>query len=478
MKYARELLIVLLVAAILRFGPLLLYGVPLSYDTPFHMARAQEIVDSGFLNRSEHYPPFYRLLMAELAQATGLGVPLLGMWLLPFFSVLTVLSVFVFVRRLMGSRMALLSALLVAAGSPLIAAAYDSPENIVFFLLPLMFLLYRQNHRWLAAGLAASFVLWNQLAALVIWVSLVAAHWKDLDFLKRLAAMVVAAGALYLATIEPQNLFNQSLTNGMDFIAYNLRDAMPVIAGICLLFGLPLLVACHLKRATGGWVRFWFIWFGLSLAGLASFVTGWWLRPWEDLKFLYLAGAVLAGLVRGGKKMRWFLYGLVAFMVFSSIVMSFQLVYPKLQAPDFKAIDFLEVRARSDAGGIVAEPSLGQWIAFRRPSLANRVLTSLHFEAAGGRNGFGAALNFLRAPSAETAAPLHALQGLRAKYVVVNYEDAALRDVKAIEAVPNLNKVYSVEYFTGCPFPFLPQLWGISCGWNEAEVLEWGAEKG
>ena len=58
------------------------------------------------------------------------------------------------------------------------------------------------------------------------------------------------------------------------------------------------------------------------------------------------------------------------------------------------------------------------------------------------------------------------------KYVVLNFEDERLRGVNGIESKPYLNKVYSVEYFSGCPFGFLPRLWGLACGWNQAEVLE------
>ncbi len=67
-----------------------------------------------------------------------------------------------------------------------------------------------------------------------------------------------------------------------------------------------------------------------------------------------------------------------------------------------------------------------------------------------------------------------ALKAAGLRFVVLNFEDARLRGTEGLEEKPFLNKVYSVEYFSGCPFPFLPPLWGLACGWNKAEVLEAG----
>ena len=468
MKYARELLIILLVAALLRFGPLLLYGVPLSYDAPFHLARAREIVDTGFLNRAEHYPPFYRFLLAGFSTASGLPLELVGMWMLPVLSWLTVLSVFAFVRRVAGNRMGLLAALLIAVGSPLIAAAYDSPENAVFFILPACFLMYRAGHKWLPAVVLASAVLWNQLAALVVFVAFALAYWQKRGTLTRFLVSAAAMTSLYFVSVDWKLIVGQSLSGGVGFIAYNLREALPVIAFICLVFAVPLLYACRVKRAVDGWLKFWFYWFSLSTVGMASFVVGPLLRPWETTKFLYLSGAVLVGLLRGGDKFRWFVYALVAFMVFSSVILSFQLVYPKLQKPDFAALEFLQREKRLGQGAILAEPSLSQWIAYKT-DLDNRLLASLHFEAAAQKPGFGEGLAFLQYQGMQGEAML---RELKVKEVVLNFEDKALRGVQALEEKPFLNKVYSVEYFTGCPFPFLPKLWSIACGWNETEVLE------
>jgi len=468
MKYARELLMVLLMGAVLRFAPVLFYGVPLSYDAPFHLTRAWETIYSGSLNRAEFYPPLYRLLLAGIQMATGFDLVWVGAVLLPLFSTLTVLSVFAFVRALAGPRMALLASLLIAWGAPLLAAAYDSPENIVLFLLPAGFLLYRHDRKALAPLVIASAILWNQLAALVVVASFTAAYYRHWRSMRHFAVAALAFLGVYLFSVDWKLVAEQSISAGMAFIQFNLREALPVMALASLAFAVPLLYACQAKRAIAGWTRFWFYWFTLSTLGVASYAASTFLRPWEHVKFLFYSGAVLLSLVRGEQKFRAFAYILTAFLFLSAVIVSFQLVYPKMQQHDFPAIEFLEFRARQNQGLILAEPSLSQWIAFAT-GLDDRLLTSLHFEAAKTGSRFQEGLGFLQSQGTGSE---RSLQELGVKYVVLNFEDERLRGVNGIESKPYLNKVYSVEYFSGCPFGFLPRLWGLACGWNQAEVLE------
>ncbi|MFH1696376.1 MAG: hypothetical protein ABH854_00520, partial [Candidatus Diapherotrites archaeon] len=232
MNYKKHLLIILLIAILFRLGPVMLHGMPVGYDAPFHERMAGSVLDSGFVTaevgdagtggRPNNYPPLYHVLTAELSLLTGIGVHGIVMFLLPLFSALCVLSVFVFVRAVSGDKNALISALLVAVATPLIGAAYDSPENFVFFFLPVALLLMHKGHEKAGALVYVSAFMWNYFALLASAVPFLLAYWRRGKAIGTAIVGIIVMLCLGFLATGTTPLTAVSLSSAMEFVQYNL----------------------------------------------------------------------------------------------------------------------------------------------------------------------------------------------------------------------------------------------------------------
>lgn len=56
-------------------------------------------------------------------------------------------------------------------------------------------------------------------------------------------------------------------------------------------------------------------------------------------------------------------------------------------------------------------------------------------------------------------------------YLILNYEDFALRDAKRFYEKGYFDKIYSLGYYSKCPMPFLGKELGYACYYNSTEIL-------
>ncbi|MFH1225571.1 MAG: STT3 domain-containing protein [Candidatus Diapherotrites archaeon] len=508
MRYWKHLLLILALALLLRLAPVALHGMPQSHDAPFHIRMAGIVADSGQVpridaslgSRPNNYPPLYHVLVAELSLLTGISVQGVVMLLLPVLSSLVVLSVFVFVRRAAGEKNALIAALLAAVATPLIVGAYDSPENAVFFFLPLVLLLMHMGKERAGTLLYASSFLWNYFALVVTAVPFLLAYGQNKKVLKTLAIAFALMIGFSLLTKGTEFLTNESLAAGTQFIASNLRNVMPVLALLGALFFAPLAwlaLRQGEKTKKSQWFIFLLAWCVISVLGLLSFFATPLFRGWEHLKFLALGGIMLIGAAGIGTRQnggagtktagagtattktaaertarygRLFVFFLAVFMVLASFIFSFQILFPSVNKVDAHAMEFLEARAGHGERTIIAEPSMAEYMRLGT-SLDPLLLTSLYFENTRKETVLGETLDFLA--GAQTPAQERGfLQKSRAGFIITNFKDDVERgSAQRFAGADYLDKIYSLAYGERCPFP-LPQGIAYDCGRMETNIYE------
>lgn len=472
MRYAKHLAIILLIAFLFRLAPVLLYGMPVSYDAPFHINQATDIIDFEAVSKTysdsqaNNYPPLYHVLLASFSLLSGQGVFTLASIMLPILSALLCLSAFVFVRRISTEKTAIIVAFLLAIATPLIAAAYDSPENMFFFMLPLLILLLMMKRNLLAALLFALTLLINYFAFLVTLIPFVLAQLRNRKFIASLITGIILVLLFHLITKGVAFFSFGNVLAGMDFVQFNLRHAMPWLFLTAFLFSLPILYfALRNFRKEN---LFWFSWSSLSLVAIASGFLTPILRPWEQLKFLSIAAIFLAVLTKPSKFFKTFIAVLAVFLLITSILLTAQLLYPRMNSIDKNAINFLE--SNSNDSKILAAPAFSEYLKYYT-ELDNRLLTGLYFENISLSTDFEKALEFLSGRSTD---PGKFLEDADVGYILINFEDAGARGTDFIYTLESIDKVYSLSYYQNCPFAFMPKLASYACFEQETAVFRAG----
>ncbi len=485
MRYKKHLLTVILIALVLRIAPVALYGMPASYDAPFHVRNAEFLLgignppglDYALGGQPNNYPPFYHLLLASLSALSGIGAMPIAALLLPLFAALVPLTVFLLVARIsdarggQNERHALYAAFAAAVATPLVAAAFDSPENMVFFALPLVLLLAQRRSHVAAGLLYASFALWNYFAVIATIVPLLVAYRKQRRLVGS-AVLGIAAALLFSLAVHGLEFFeNVTISAGMAFVASDLAYAMPVIAAASAAVALVvLLFALQGKQPFTAGIFFCAVWLCISILGVVSFAFTNVFRPWEHPKFLALAAMPVLFGVAIGNNAKKFAFFLIAVMLLLSVLLSFQVIFPRVTATDFNAISFLSEKtsaANSDAGTILAAPSLSEYIAVTT-DLDSLLLTSLHFESARSAQMLEGALLYLmhRSPDEHGFVRKNNL-----RYIILNFEDAQARGISAFSEKPYLDRVYTLGYYRNCTFAFIPKSLAYACYGNETVLL-------
>lgn len=486
------LVLIFLCAILLRLAPVLLYNMPINYDAPFHARSAQAIIEwqalslydespAGEESRPNNYPPFYHLFLAELSLLSGISVFSLGMIVLPIFSALICISAYLLASNLFGRGKALLAAILFAVVPVLVVNSYDSPENILFFILPLILLLAMHSKKLSSALLYGSLIFWNYLAFIFTLPAILIAFRKDKKLLPFLMLSTAFFVSLNLFLRGPSFLDNKSLEVGMDFVAYNLRSYLLSITIFSFLFGAAVLFLFFRSRekaydsdegATKSPNRetllFFAAWcFLSSLAAISVLFTNL-ARPWEMPKFVAYSSFFLIPVFLEKKHFAFMCALSMAFLAFS-LVFSSQVLFPRITREDFSAIRFLENNFTGE-GRILAESSLSEYLRITAPSLSPFLLTTLYYENLARESSTGKALRFLMLGKNSDDSEKF-FQDSNASFLLLNYEDFAARESLVFNEKKYFDKTYSLIYCIPCPFPFLGKETSFACGCNQTELL-------
>ena len=249
------LALILLSALSIRLAPVLLYGMPVSYDSPFHIKAAASITESGGIpeyelsayQRPNNYPPFYHILLAELSLLSGIGIFTLSKFILPLFASLLCLSIFLFCSRIFGNKKALIASFFAAIMPFLVTNSYDSPENFVLFMLPIILLLLSAKKEYAAAFLYSTAIFWNYFIFLASLPAIILAYRKRTKFLASVFLFSLVFLFFNLYTRGLSFLENKSLEAGMAFVEYNLRNVLPI--SILAVVTLAIFFSClYLKK--------------------------------------------------------------------------------------------------------------------------------------------------------------------------------------------------------------------------------------
>ncbi|MDO8627296.1 MAG: hypothetical protein Q7K42_02425 [Candidatus Diapherotrites archaeon] len=469
MNSAKKILfIIFLLALVLRLGPVFLHNEILFYDSPYHMRIASIISEQGRIpeidptagGRPYSYPPFYHLLLASISIYSGISLQFLAMYLLPFFSALTVLSMFLLVRKFSTDLHALISAFLVAVVPQLILVAYDSPENIVFFAFPLIILILLKKRSWLAGFFSATVFFWNILSGFFVFLPMLLVFRREKDFLRSQIFFLAIVGVLSWPILSHNFSNFEGFVQGVNFVGQNTSQFMLYIAIIFAMILLPVLY--FQRQSTNPAVKYFSAMAGISFLALVSFFVSFALRPWEQSKIITLALIPLFALLAGKKFVKKILPIVLLGCVILGAFVSVQYVYPKTTSMDFKAISWLE--QHFSEGKILAEPSMSESI-INRTNLDDNLVLALYYETLPKQNYALQALQYL-----SDFQNSEVLEQTGTKYIVLNFEDDFLRDTKKID-LQKLSKVYSISYKTNCLFGG-QKIGSPLCGYSETRIYE------
>ncbi|MDO8537922.1 MAG: hypothetical protein Q7S21_03480 [archaeon] len=472
MKYKKELFLILIIALVLRLAPVIVYEMPISYDAPYHERIAMNTLETGGIphideslgGRTNIYPPMYSLTLAEFSLITGLSINVLGMIFLPIISALVALSVFVLVKRLRNEFFAIIAALLTAISTPLIAAAFDSPENIMLFALPLIILCIFLGKQKLGAIFYAIGFLWNYFFALINIIPIVVSYWKQKKFLISALIGIVIVGLLYVFMKGINAFSSQNPSIGIDLMLYNLKAFFPIFFPLIILLILPIIFVAG-KQKLSKELRFFEILLILGIISIVAMLFSPMLRPWEQIKFMGISSIMLLCCVSSNFFKKYLVFIGIIFLIFS-LMFSFQAAFPRITKTDLKAIDYLN--ELNSNGSILAEPSFSEHIRIQT-GMNDRLLTSLYFENQGANSFLQESIAFLQN---EEMNQQQFFEKTNLEYVILNYED--LETGKALNARESseFNKIYSLNYYQPCLFSFIPKKLAYSCYANETMILE------
>jgi len=464
------LVLIFLIALLLRFTPIILFQSPVLYDYAYHERMANKIIslqdipliDESLNGRPYSYAPFYHLLLAFLSIVSGLSVKNILMFLLPFIASLFCLSLYVFLRKITTEFNALLGAFFAAIAPPLISASFDSPENIVFFSLPLILFLIFEKKNFFAAIFFSLNLFWNYFAFILSLPAFFLGFFKEKNLIKKTIICLAVSLILFIFLVN-FSFSMQSVQSGTNFVANNLKNVMiPLIFNFAVIV-LPLFFYAF-NKLYNNYLKFWFSHALISFLAMLSYPLTVIFRPWEQPKFFALGSIVLFSSIKRNKLFELFFLIVLLLSSFLALSFSFQVIYPKVTNADLKALSF----ALQNAGDkkILAEPTLSE-VIMNYSKDEKKVLTALYFEASNNDTA-NAALEFLGSKNLggienETIFFKQNNIGL----VMLNFEDSFVRGTKEFNEKSYLNKIYSLSYNGTC-FSFLSN--SALCGNQETMI--------
>lgn len=291
--------LIFLAGLFIRVYPAAVSDMPLGHDTSYHARVAELVKEKGIIaeepwlegGRPYVYPPGYHILLAAVSILSGLPTLSVIRFILPLFSALLILSVFLITREFRGDKTALLSAFLIAA-SPFLLSAYDSPEIIALFLASLsafFFLKEKYLHTGLLLGISVLFSAFTvflafPLALLLVWE-------RKFGKIAELSAIpVLFAAAWYIPKASAFSCFDGFIGpffTAKDAIGFWTQYFIPVILG-CVLISFALS-----ERIKDRFSRLWAIWILFFTAIYLTYFISPAFYPWRMPPFIAFGFAFL-----------------------------------------------------------------------------------------------------------------------------------------------------------------------------------------
>jgi hypothetical protein len=225
---------------------------------------------------------------------------------------------------------------------------------------------------------------------------------------------------------------------------------------------LPIL-ALSFRNLSNDFLRYWFYQSFIAFAAMASYFITFVFRSWEQPKIFAVSLIGLLIAVKRSKAVNTLLIAILAISLYTSMILSFQVLYPKVTTQDIHAIEWIE--SQNPTGNVLAEPTLSEAI-MAYSSLDDKVLTALYLET--DTDLAGKSLAYLGQGVENEAA---FLEESNLEFILLNLEDTLVRGTEKFDDKQYLNKVYSLGYFSHCPFYGLIYD-GFLCQGVETEVFQ------
>ncbi|MBI1974071.1 glycosyltransferase family 39 protein [Candidatus Micrarchaeota archaeon] len=363
------LVVLIASAAIVRFDAVLAYDKPLKFDSYFH-ARVAAIYNplppteipwpEG--GRPNFYPPVYHYVLLFSSAIFGDALQA-SRFVLPFAGVLTVLAVFLLVRRFKGDDAALIAALFAAISPHAIAGSYDSPQGIGLLLsIPAFYLLYKGKALLSGIMLAVIFLTDPFPAAYFAVAATVTVLWTMKKARGKSLLLLLAPPALAMAGwfASHSNAFS-CMTNSigtyfLGLVGFIWMDQESPIIFIAVAVGLYFLY--RERRSIGFFEKFWLAWVLMGAVLYFSYPLSSYFHPWRQNAFLLFGFYImLPGVLLN---IRWKLLRALFLLTFLALAASSSLVVtlsgslsPPLDPNDYVAMDWL---ARDTSRQLLAHP--------------------------------------------------------------------------------------------------------------------------
>ncbi|MDO8627557.1 MAG: hypothetical protein Q7K42_03765 [Candidatus Diapherotrites archaeon] len=233
------LFLVLILSFVLRLNPFFV-GTLVDPDSYFHLRQSEKILETHSLvefddlslqGRIFSYPVLFHIFFATLAEFSGLGLGFLISFMPAVYGTFSVLLVFVFVRRIFGERIALLSAFsLSILLLHVLRTVSTRPDGLGLFIAPgIIFLIYLKHYK-LAGLLVIPQMLFHPLSTAVLLFFLIVlciVFWfKKVDFNFRAVVGIIFTGLIvWLAWLFWLTLKGLSLDSYFSTVSFESVEA-------------------------------------------------------------------------------------------------------------------------------------------------------------------------------------------------------------------------------------------------------------
>lgn len=360
MWFNAMLALILLAAFFVRVYPATQTGLPMRFDSYYHVRVAELIKSEGEIpswepwphgGRPHSYPPGYHLLLVASDLAFQSGIIDASRFVLPFASSMLVVAGYWITRKLRGAKTALMAAFFLAINPYLVSASYDSPQIIGMLLsfFAVYFLIKKMDIR--ASLLLAAAFFFNPFSLAIVSLPIALYLLLSRGFrriAKAFSFPVLAAISWFLRNAEASACYNNWI--GPSFIYLKVGNWINFVTPIFVF--LPLLALGLIDRIGSEFRKFWAIWvFSISALFLTHFISPF-AHPWRT-DFYIMVGVcfLMADLLANLDWRKLFLFAAFSAASIFSLYVIFHassLMLPPLMPNEYALVSHLDSSSYPD----------------------------------------------------------------------------------------------------------------------------------